>query len=74
MFIDVSKFFDFEAADERISYDGEPYYDVLLTSKSTGEVITFTFDSAHFNELLEQMEDNIKCLKDELIFVKKYKW
>ncbi len=74
MLIDISKFFDFETADERIGYDGESYYDVLLVSKSTGEIITFTFDSAHFNELLKQMEENVKFLEDEVKFVKEQKW
>lgn len=74
MLIDVSKFFDFDVADERIGYNGEPYYDVLLASKSTGEVITLTFDEAHFDELLKQMEENVKFLEDELNFVKEQKW
>ena len=74
MLIDVSKFFDFDVADERIGYNGEPYYDVLLASKSTGEVITLTFDEAHFDELLKQMEENVNFLKDELNFVKEQKW
>ncbi len=74
MVIDISKFFDFEAADGHIGYDGKLYYDVLLASKSTGEVITFTFDGAHFDELLKQMEENVKFLEDELNFVKEQKW
>ena len=74
MLIDVSKFFDFDVADERIGYNGEPYYDVLLASKSTGEVITLTFDEAHFDELLKQMEENVNFLEDELNFVKEQKW
>lgn len=74
MLIDVSKFFDFEVADERVGYNGKPYYDVLLTSKSTGEVITLTFNEAHFDELLAQMEENIKFLEDEFNFVKEQKW
>ena len=74
MVIDVSKFFDFDVADERIGYNGEPYYDVLLASKSTGEVITLTFDEAHFDELLKQMEENVNFLEDELNFVKEQKW
>ena len=74
MLIDVSKFFDFDVADERIGYNGEPYYDVLLASKSTGEVITLTFDEAHFDELLKQMEENVKFLEDALNFVKEQKW
>ena len=74
MLIDVSKFFDFDVADERIGYDGKPYYDVLLASKSTGEVITLTFDEAHFDELLKQMEENVKFLEDELNFMKEQKW
>ena len=61
MLIDVSKFFEFEAADKRFSLDGEKYYDVLLTSKSTGEIMTFTFDEAHFDELLKQMELNVNA-------------
>ena len=74
MLIDVSKFFDFDVADERIGYNGEPYYDVLLASKSTGEVITLTFDEAHFDELLKQMEENVNFLEDEFNFVKEQKW
>lgn len=74
MVIDVSKFFEFEAADIRYSFDKEIYYDVLLVSKSTGEVITFTFNDVHFDELLAQMEENVKFLEDELTFVKEQKW
>ena len=61
MLIDVSKFFEFEAADIRYSFDKEIYYDVLLTSKSTGEIMTFTFDETHFDELLKQMEQNVNA-------------
>lgn len=74
MLIDMSKFFDFDVADERIGYNGQSYYDILLASKSTGEVITLTFDEAHFDELLKQMEENVKFLEDELNFVKEQKW
>ena len=74
MVIDVSKFFELEAADIRYSFDKEIYYDVLLVSKSTGEVITFTFDNIHFDELLAQMEENVKFLEDELTFAKEQKW
>ena len=63
MFIDVSKFFDFETADVRYGLDGDLYYDVLLTSKSTGEVMTFTFDRAHFDELITQLEMNVSASK-----------
>ena len=74
MLIDVSKFFEFEAADEHFSLDGEKYYDVLLTSKSTGEIMTFTFDEVHFNELLKQMEDNVRFMKAQVKFAKEEKW
>ena len=74
MLIDVSKFFEFEAADERFSLDGKKYYDVLLVSKSTGEIMTFTFDEAHFNELLKQMEDNVRFMKAQVKFAKEEKW
>lgn len=72
--IDVSKFFDFEAADVHYGFDKDLYYDVLLVSKSTGEVITLTFDGAHFDELLAQMEENVKFLEDEVAFVKEQKY
>lgn len=74
MVLDVSKFFDFEAADLRYGIDKDIYYDVLLVSKSTGEVMTFTFDSALFDELLAQMEENVKFLEDKLTFVREQKW
>lgn len=63
MFIDVSKFFEFEAADVHYGFDGKIYYDVLLVSNSTGEVMTFTFDRAHFDELLAQLEMNVIATK-----------
>ena len=60
MILDISKFFELEAADiHENPLSDEVYYDVLLTSKSTGEVITFTFDEAHFDELLRQMTTNL---------------
>ena len=71
MFIDVSKFFDFETADVRYGLDGDLYYDVLLTSKSTGEVMTFTFDRAHFDELIVQLEENVMAAK---AMYEDYKW
>ena len=71
MFIDVSKFFEFETADVRYGLDGDLYYDVLLTSKSTGEVMTFTFDRAHFDELIVQLEENV--MASEAMY-KNYKW
>ena len=73
MVIDIAKFFDFEVADIHYGLDEEIYYDVLLVSKSTGEVMTFTFDDTLFDELLAQMEENVKFLKDELTFVKEHK-
>ena len=60
MILDISKFFEFETADVHENPFGENYYDVLLTSKSTGEVMTFTFDRAHFDELLRQMQVNVQ--------------
>lgn len=74
MVIDISKFFDFEVADLHCGFDKKIYYDVLLVSKSTGEIITLTFDNVHFDELLGQMEENVKFLEDELTFVKEHKW
>lgn len=70
LYIDVTQFFDFETADEHMGYSGETYYDVLLVSKSTGEVMTFTFDRAHFDELLNQMKKNIKAKKEILEMLK----
>ena len=74
MVIDVSKFFELEVADIRYGFDKEIYYDVLLVSKSTGEVMIFTFNNELFDELLTQMEENVKFLEDELTFVKEQKW
>ena len=62
MYIDISKFFDFEGTDMRrnpMDKEGEIFYDILLTSKSTGEVITITLDSAHYSELLMQMASHL---------------
>jgi len=74
MLINVSKFFDFEAVDERCGFDEENYYDVLLVSKSTGEVITLTFNEQLFDELLKEMEKEAEFLEEQLKLVKEKKW
>lgn len=74
MLIDVLKFFDFEAADERYGFDEENYYDVLLVSKSTGEVITLTFNEQLFDELLKEMEEEAEFLEEQLKLAKEKKW
>ena len=73
MAIDVTKFFDLDEANWRYGFDEDIYYNVLLVSKVMGEVITLTFDGAHFDELLAQMEENVNFLEDELVFVKEHK-
>ncbi len=74
MVIDISKFFDFEVADIHYGFNKEIYYDVVLVSKSTGEVIIFTFNNELFDDLLAQMEENVKFLEDKLTFVREQKW
>ena len=73
MRIDVTKFFDLDEANWRYGFDEDIYYNVLLVSKVTGEVIALTFDGAHFDELLTQMDENVNFLEDELTFVKEHK-
>jgi hypothetical protein len=40
-----------------------PMYDVELISKSTGEVITWSFTEEYFDKLLNEMEEEYNGLK-----------
>ena len=39
-----------------------PMYDIELISKSTGEVITWSFTEEYFDKLLDEMEQEYKYL------------
>lgn len=56
---------------EEVSYIGvwKLYY-LDLISKATGEIVTIPMTEEQFDTLLLEMEENIKCLKNELQFLK----
>ena len=51
-----------------------PMYDIELISKSTGEVITWSFTEEYFNKFLNELEEDTKHLEESLYYTRKKMW
>ena len=49
-------------------------YDIELISKSTGEVITWSFTEEYFDKLLDEMEKEAEHLEESLYYTRKKMW
>lgn len=74
MLIDLSDYYDIGNVSWWKSSVGATLYDIELISKSTGEVVVWTFDEERFDKLLKQLEANLivknyilKELRNEVI-------
>ena len=68
--INVDKFFKLYNVSSWRGVDGEVYYTVSVISKMTGELLSIVFDSPHFDELLAEMERNVKWFEEQYWFDK----
>ena len=60
MTINLTRYYDVDKVSAWKTGIGETMFDIELVSKSTGEIIVWTFTEALFDELLEEMEiDNM---------------
>lgn len=60
MKIDLTEFYDIGGVTSWKTSTNVTMYDIELISKSTGEVITWSFTEEYFDKLLAQMEEELK--------------
>ena len=62
MTINLTDFYDVGNVSHWTTSVGVSMYDIELVSKSTGEVITWSFTEEYFDKLLDKMEQEYKRL------------
>lgn len=62
MIINLTDFYDVGNVFHWTTSTGVSMYDIELISKSTGEVITWSFTDEYFDKLLDDMEQDYKRL------------
>ena len=62
MTINLTDFYDVNNISHWTTSIGVSMYDIELVSKSTGEVITWSFTEEYFDKLLDEMEQEYKRL------------
>ena len=63
MIINLTDFYDVDNVSHWTTSIGVSMYDIELISKSTGEVITWSFTEEYFDKLLDEMEQEYNGLK-----------
>ena len=74
MRINLTDFYDIGKVEFWRTSINVPMYDIELISKSTGEVITWSFTEEYFDKLLNEMEEETKFLEEQLKLMKEKKW
>lgn len=63
MTINLTDFYDIDKVEHWTTSIGVSMYDIELVSKSTGEIITWSFTEEYFDKLLDEMEQEYNGLK-----------
>ena len=74
MIINLTDFYDIGKITHWTTSVGVSMYDIELISKSTGEVIIWSFTEEYFDKLLDELEENTKFLEDSLYYTRKQMW
>lgn len=74
MKINLTNYYDIGEISYWSVVNGIGLYDIELISKSTGEVITWTFTEEYFDKFINELEDETNFLEEELNFLKEQKW
>lgn len=74
MIINLTDFYDIGNITHWTTSVKVPMYDIELISKSTGEVITWSFTEEYFDKFLEELEEDNKFLEETLHHVKSHEW
>ena len=70
----MTDFYDVDKVEHWTTSIGVSMYDIELISKSTGEVIIWSFTEEYFDKFLNELEEDTKYLEDSLYYTKKKMW
>lgn len=70
MKIDLTNFYDIGQITHWTTSIGVSMYDIELISKSTGEVITWSFTEEYFDKFIDGMEKQNKFLEEQIKILK----
>lgn len=74
MVINLTDFYDIGNIEHWTTSIGVSMYDIELISKSTGEVVTWSFTEEYFDKFLDELEEDTKYLEETVQFTKEEKW
>ena len=74
MTINLTDFYEIGEITHWTTSIGVSMYDIELISKSTGEVITWSFTEEYFDKFLDELEKDTKYLEESLYYTKKKMW
>lgn len=74
MTINLTDFYDIGDIEHWTTSIGVSMYDIELISKSTGEVITWSFTEEYFDKFLDELKKDTKHLEENLYYIKKKMW
>lgn len=75
MTINLTDFYDVDKVEHWTTSIGVSMYDIELVSKSTGEVITWSFTEEYFDKLLDEMEREVyhkQCMLNNMPMFRYY--
>jgi len=74
MVINLTDFYDVGEVTHWTTSAGVSMYDIELISKSTGEIITWSFTEKYFDKFLKELEEDTKRLEESLYYTRKKMW
>ena len=74
MKINLTDFYDIGKIEFWRTSVNVPMYDIELISKSTGEVITWSFTEEYFDKFIHDLEEDTKRLEESLYYTRKKMW
>ena len=74
MVINLTDFYDIGNIEHWNTSVDVSMYDIELISKSTGEVITWSFTEEYFDKFLDELEEDTKYLEESLYYTRKNMW
>ena len=74
MVINLTDFYDVDKVEHWTTSIGVSMYDIELVSKSTGEIITWSFTEEYFDKFLKELEEDTKRLEESLYYTRKKMW
>lgn len=74
MVINLTDFYDIDKVEHWTTSIGVSMYDIELVSKSTGEVITWSFTEEYFDKFIEELEEDTRRLEESLYYTRKKMW